>query len=67
MEFKEQVKFARQKMGLSQTALAKELGVSFPTINRWENGHGEPHSLAKNAFFDLCKKKNVRFEEGSQE
>lgn len=63
MEFKEQVKTARQEMGLSQTSLAKELGVSFPTINRWENGHGEPHPLAKNAFYELCKKHKVNFEE----
>lgn len=63
MEFKEQVKTARQKLGLSQTALAKELGVSFPTINRWANGHGEPHALAKNAFYELCKKRGIKFEE----
>ena len=63
MEFKEQVKFARQKMGLSQTELAKELGVSFPTINRWENGHSEPHNLVKRAFYDLCKNKGVKFDD----
>lgn len=63
MEFREQVKTARQKMGLSQTALAKELGVSFPTINRWENGHGEPHYVVKNAFYELCKKRGIKFDE----
>lgn len=61
MEFREQVKTARQKLALSQTALAKKLGVSFPTINRWENGHGEPHLLAKNAFYEFCKKRGVKF------
>lgn len=56
MEFKEQLKSARQEMGLSQTALAKQqLGV-FPTINRWENEHGEPQPLAKNAFLKVMQK-----------
>ncbi|CAK0777649.1 hypothetical protein WCLP8_590003 [uncultured Gammaproteobacteria bacterium] len=27
-------------------ALAKELGVSFPTINRWENGKAKPSQLS---------------------
>ncbi len=31
--------------GLSQTALAKKLGVSFQTINRWINGHVRPNRL----------------------
>ena len=38
MTFGERVKSARQKLGMSQQALAKELGVSFATVNRWEQG-----------------------------
>ena len=37
----------REQMGLSQEDLARELGVSFGTINRWENGKVRPSKLAK--------------------
>ena len=36
----------RQRIGLSQEKFAAKLGVSFPTINRWENGRAEPSPLA---------------------
>ena len=26
-------------MTMTETEMAKELGVSFATVNRWENGH----------------------------
>ena len=38
MEFKDKVKSVRKKIYLSQEALAKELGVAFATVNRWERG-----------------------------
>jgi transcriptional regulator with XRE-family HTH domain len=36
----------RQEMGLTQEQLAAFLGVVYPTINRWENGHAQPSPLA---------------------
>lgn len=36
----------RQTMKLTQEKFATELGVTFPTINRWENGHATPSPLA---------------------
>jgi DNA-binding transcriptional regulator YiaG len=36
----------RQVMNLSQEKFAAELGVTFPTINRWEKGHATPSPLA---------------------
>ena len=56
MTFAEQVKAAREQLNLSQHAFAKELKVSFSTINRWENGHNEPHEAVKSIFFDYCEK-----------
>jgi len=38
-----QIREIRQKTGWSQDKLAKELGVSFATINRWLNKHTSPH------------------------
>ena len=63
MIFADKVKFVRIKLNLSQEDLARELGVSFATINRWENGSYNPSRLAKKAFEDFCQKKNIVIEE----
>lgn len=36
----------RHLMQLTQVQLAAELGVTYETINRWENGHIQPSPLA---------------------
>jgi putative transcriptional regulator len=36
----------RSRTGLTQEKFAARLGVTFPTINRWENGHARPSPLA---------------------
>ena len=36
----------RQRTGLTQEKFAARLGVTFPTINRWENGRARPSPLA---------------------
>ena len=43
-------------MGISQEELAHELGVSFATINRWENGKTMPFKLARAQFDAFCRK-----------
>ena len=63
MIFADKVKFVRIKLNLSQEDLARELGVSFATINRWENGSYNPSRLAKKAFEDFCQKQNIVIEE----
>ena len=37
----------RIKLNLSQSALAELFGVSFTSVNRWENGKYEPTKLVK--------------------
>lgn len=32
----------RQRLGLSQEQMARLLGVSFASVNRWEGGHSSP-------------------------
>ena len=56
---KELVKQIRQYTGLSQTEMAKKIGVQFATINRWENGHSQPTRLAGESLFALCEDFNV--------
>ena len=36
------IKELRLKLGLSQTQLAKKLGVSIMSVSRWENGRSKP-------------------------
>lgn len=38
----ERIKEAREKRGLSQSALAKQLGISRNAVSQWENGFSEP-------------------------
>jgi putative transcriptional regulator len=52
--FPEQVKEVRRQMGLSQEELAHALGVSFATVNRWENGKTVPSKLAFKQFTAFC-------------
>jgi len=44
------VKEIRKQLALSQEDLARELGVSFATVNRWENDKAKPSKLAKAQF-----------------
>ena len=54
--FPELVREVRRQLGISQEELAHELGVSFATINRWENGKTTPFKLARGQFDTFCKK-----------
>jgi transcriptional regulator with XRE-family HTH domain len=40
------VRELREQTGLTQEKFAAKLGVTFPTINRWENGRAKPSPLA---------------------
>ena len=44
---------------MSQTEFAKQLNVTFQTVNRWENGRALPDKLAQSKMFDLCKEKQL--------
>jgi DNA-binding transcriptional regulator YiaG len=41
------IKEVRQQLSISQEDLARELGVSYATVNRWENGQAKPSKLAR--------------------
>lgn len=59
-EFRDLVKTVRNQLELSQEDLARELGVSFATVNRWENGKVKPSKLAKARFDEFCAKMSRR-------
>ena len=55
-ELSKHIKSLRQQLGLSQEGLAQRLGVSFTSVNRWENGQTKPSKLARRQIDILCKK-----------
>lgn len=60
--FSEQVKAVRTALNLSQEELAHALGVSFATVNRWENGKTNPSKLAQRQFEQFCEDKREQGE-----
>jgi DNA-binding transcriptional regulator YiaG len=52
--FSERVKKVRSQLNLSQEDLAHAIGVSFATVNRWENGKTLPSKLALKQFNSFC-------------
>lgn len=45
----------RGRTGLTQEKFAAKLGVTFPTINRWENGRARPSPLAMQRIEELLR------------
>ena len=50
------VKEIRRQLALSQEDLARELGVSYATVNRWENGLSKPSKLARAQLNAFCER-----------
>ena len=48
------IKTVRAQLDLSQEDLAREIGVSYATVNRWENGQVKPSKLAKARLGAFC-------------
>lgn len=47
MNLKEQLKELRRRKGWAQEDLAREIGVSLSTVQRWENKGSKPNRLAR--------------------
>lgn len=58
-DFPALVKKVRKQLSLSQEDLARQLGVSFATVNRWENNHVKPSKLAV-AQFEIFFSKMIK-------
>ena len=62
MDYSNLIKELRNKMLLTQTEFADLLGVSFGSVNRWENGKYEPTKLVKKKIELLCRENNIQME-----
>lgn len=53
----------RNRLNASQEDLAKMIGVSFATVNRWENGHSSPNKATQLRLYEVCKQQGVDLED----
>jgi len=63
MTYSDAIKSLRKKMILSQTEFAETLGVSFVSVNRWENGTHEPTIKIKRKLAPLFKEYGIEVDE----
>lgn len=49
----ENIKELRESLGMTQEQFAREIGVSFSTVSRWETGRGKPSPLARRRIEEL--------------
>lgn len=57
------IKMLRKKMLVTQSELADILGVSFASVNRWENGEHEPTMKIKRKLALFFKEHNITVDE----
>lgn len=53
--YPDEIRFLRGRLGMTQAALAEALGVSYPTVNRWENGKSRPSPVCWSRLLELAQ------------
>lgn len=66
MSFSEDIKRIRRKAFLTQEDFAREIGVSFATVNRWETGKAKPNLKTMKLIDDYCKRNDIDFDISEQ-
>ena len=49
----------RNRLNVSQKEIAEMIGISFATVNRWENGHSKPNKAAQLRLYEICRERGV--------
>ena len=62
MSFSEDIRKIRHRVLLTQEDFAKEIGVSYATINRWETGKAKPNIKTMKLIDAYCKKNQIHFD-----
>lgn len=57
----DQIRQLRKELELTQQQFAERLGVSFVTLNRWENGQSKPSAMGQTKLKDLRAEHERRF------
>ena len=58
-QFSQTIKLTRQKMNWSQEHLARKIGVSLSTIQRWERQGGKPNLIVRKVLTRLFNKLGI--------
>ena len=66
MSISSEIKDIRRECLLNQTEFADAIGVSFSTVNRWENEKAIPNYQALKKIKDFCEKNDISFEVDSK-
>ena len=59
-DISQRIRELRGRTGLTQEKFAARLGVTFPTINRWENSRAKPSPLAMQKIEELLRSMGER-------
>ena len=59
MTFAEAVKKLREELNLTQELLARELNVSFATVNKWERNKTKPLRSIRDRLVEFAKSKKL--------
>ena len=62
MSFSANIKKIRLDAFMSQQDFVKALGVSYSTVNRWENDKGLPTFKAMKAIDTFCRERGIDFD-----
>ena len=62
MDFQDQVKFVRMHLQLSQEELARQMGISFATVSRWERENRKPQLALLGKFYSFCKRNGIEID-----
>lgn len=61
MNFSSEIKKLRQRCLLTQKDFAKEIGVAFSTVNRWEGNKAKPNLSAMKNIKEFCRRNEIDF------
>lgn len=56
---RELMKQIRSAADMSQKELAEYMGVTFATVNRWENSKATPNRIAQEKLYELCQMRSI--------
>ena len=59
MAINEILKLIRKELDISQETFARNLNVSYATLNRWENNKVKPSRLAMDKIKGYCADNNI--------
>lgn len=62
MALSDEIIYIRKKGLCTQVEFAERIGVSYSTVNRWENGKMDPNVSAMKRLKAYCDALNIEFE-----